>query len=1252
MTIISESEKSLIKKIKNTSLKESLTSIRKSTEAIWANDAPKIIKGFTDHGIDHCNRLIKFASQLIETKKGNPLIDEEIYLIIASIYLHDIGMQCDVCKFPDIKKKAIEYGANFNIEFNSIDSNQYSLNEQKEIRKNHQFLTAAWINYAHHNKGTALDSSIKTIPNELIEDLIDICMFHSTLDILKCKLNFEIIKQGRKQFIAAIVRLSDELDIDKYRISIETVKNFSMDSSNAFFWWIHRSMNIEIKDNNINFTISLHPDDYKSFADLIKEKHINELIEKNKTLIQILNNNDLPIIINSNSDVKEYEFSEKFPDEISKFILAMQNKNDISLQNNISESSDQNSNRIIESNEIIINILFPNPVDKDSFFKIDTILKLFENYKITVKPDYLNIKSLRNIETGYLFIFTKSVKGNILIEDEYLKSKYISINDLVANIFEETKGIIIFSNDSPNINNLITSLPISFVIEKDKYKFYNRIGNFCFSFFKQLKFENDNIVLNSLKFKFPQKTTGSFSSYKRYSNESLVSRNIDQKILTHFIGRKTDIEVIIRKIIDLEFEKEILTIKGTGGIGKTTTICKVALELAHRKIFNEVSFISCQSILSYENFEYQISKCFNLDSSVELESQISSSYNDKKKLLILDNFETILNIEECEKAINLVSFLCEYSMIVVTSRQLLNLDFETFYELRNMTSEEGTLLFKEFYKKNLNEKEEAFLRKEIIDELLNNNPLAIKLIAKGTLPSKDLSKLRDELKDDIFSNEDIEKIFEKPEDINIEKSKSLYYSIKYSYDKLSAKEKLTFEILSLFPDGIHCDNLKLFSKNKSTNTTIGNIEIKSLLDKSLLEDSNGFLKLQPIINRFSDAQFKKNKLDILEEYYTECYNYNSFFNELYNRNTDFKSSFTLRLHDNITNNYLKCLEFIDLVNDKKENLIAFIENISNVFTTTNQTKDFIKILRDKKDYFNDIKDGCLAIELIILSTIYYTKEFDQVFAAIEKLVSLKDISKYIKLDSKKEFTKINSVIYINSGSIYDCQGYSLELLKLKIKHKLYNISMEAELYRVGFLKLAYEVSNLNFNKKFFNYEISLANNLLKLDEIENYINQLYKKDTLEIIQANYTKLKLSRNNNKIDTKKFIITNPYTKGLINLMNAIQEENVEKKTFFFNEALIYLKNIKFFYLEALLMYSMFLKEHNPINSKKMLELGFKISKKYQFMYLHYNFSKELGLIKDNFDENKLYDLFDINKNEFNEYLKEYKKIRKQVPVRAAK
>jgi len=66
----------------------------------------------------------------------------------------------------------------------------------------------------------------------------------------------------------------------------------------------------------------------------------------------------------------------------------------------------------------------------------------------------------------------------------------------------------------------------------------------------------------------------------------------------------------------MRYENKLLTIKGSGGIGKTSIISKLGIELAERGYFEKgIFFVTCNPIQSFENFEFEISQCFNLTSS-------------------------------------------------------------------------------------------------------------------------------------------------------------------------------------------------------------------------------------------------------------------------------------------------------------------------------------------------------------------------------------------------------------------------------------------------------------------------------------------------------------------------------------------------------------------------------------------------------------------------------------------------------------
>jgi len=322
MANFTEIEEELIGRISNQNnrLKTNLAKIREVMEDLWSSDPVRIIQHFTDHGIKHSERIVRYACQILDTNNEIGLSDQEIYLLLSGIYLHDIGMQCDVAKLADIKTKAEEFGAKFNIEFKLCDGN-YSKEMQKAIRKNHQILTAAWIDYSNRTGESVLGPAAKEIDPRLVNDLIDICKYHSTFSINDCPIYSTYYPTERKQLIAALLRFADELDIEANRVTLETAKNFSIEPDNGVFWWMHNRTDIHfITANMIQITIQLHPNDRANYGSLIQEVFIDEFRKKNEPVVDILCRNGFPIHISSDSKVIENDRLGLLPRDIVQAI--------------------------------------------------------------------------------------------------------------------------------------------------------------------------------------------------------------------------------------------------------------------------------------------------------------------------------------------------------------------------------------------------------------------------------------------------------------------------------------------------------------------------------------------------------------------------------------------------------------------------------------------------------------------------------------------------------------------------------------------------------------------------------------------------------------------------------------------------------------------------------------------------------------------------------------------------------------------
>ena len=76
-------------KLKNRDFVTCISNVEHNMRKFWV---PTIFHNYTDHGYDHSQRIITYIEALLD---GNPnlLNPKERFILLASIYLHDVGMQ-------------------------------------------------------------------------------------------------------------------------------------------------------------------------------------------------------------------------------------------------------------------------------------------------------------------------------------------------------------------------------------------------------------------------------------------------------------------------------------------------------------------------------------------------------------------------------------------------------------------------------------------------------------------------------------------------------------------------------------------------------------------------------------------------------------------------------------------------------------------------------------------------------------------------------------------------------------------------------------------------------------------------------------------------------------------------------------------------------------------------------------------------------------------------------------------------------
>lgn len=155
------------------------------------------------------------------------------------------------------------------------------------------------------------------------------------------------------------------------------------------------------------------------------------------------------------------------------------------------------------------------------------------------------------------------------------------------------------------------------------------------------------------------------------------STNHPPILLTHFVGRKADLERMVELILNPSVR--LITIMGTGGVGKTRLAIELA-HLVHDQFQHGTVFIALAQLSTVDELLPALAENLGvqLPPGGDLQEAVLEHLASKQILLVLDNFEHLV-----EEAVLLCDILVAAPRIkvLVTSREKLNLEAETLYHL-------------------------------------------------------------------------------------------------------------------------------------------------------------------------------------------------------------------------------------------------------------------------------------------------------------------------------------------------------------------------------------------------------------------------------------------------------------------------------------------------------------------------------------------------------------------------------------------
>lgn len=215
-----------ILKTENNSLYTDLQSIIK--EASLVLNSGRFLH-FTDHSISHSERILRQLDSLTKDLMSteNRLNEYELFVLITSVYLHDIGMQFDNIDILD--KELAEKIKNSN-------PDEFINN----IRKYHATISKNWI-----LESINCNKSFRKIyfGNERLGEFISEIVESHTIDLKKELSRYESKYFGDKEIrlnlLACLLSLGDVLDLDHRRVDFERLKHIKLDEESKIHWYKH-----------------------------------------------------------------------------------------------------------------------------------------------------------------------------------------------------------------------------------------------------------------------------------------------------------------------------------------------------------------------------------------------------------------------------------------------------------------------------------------------------------------------------------------------------------------------------------------------------------------------------------------------------------------------------------------------------------------------------------------------------------------------------------------------------------------------------------------------------------------------------------------------------------------------------------------------------------------------------------------------------------------------------------------------------
>lgn len=266
-------------KVADTNLKQDLLKVKDFCREVWSDAKP--LFWYTGHDCSHSEEIINLLNQIID-RESLLRNEQEAYILLASAYLHDIGMQ-------DAKYKDIPVSVHTEI-------------EHEEIRKRHAEASYEIIRSICADAIKRDGFHPPRIDEQYVPIIAHVSKGHSGSFFDEVVSEFENnpatpdSRKVRGELLTALLMIADELDLQCKRVKYDELAKYDISPYTKVHWFKHHYVEYVAVENSIIQINLKFPQDATDYKDMIKELIETKLIEQIGRVNEVFKRMNFPVI--------------------------------------------------------------------------------------------------------------------------------------------------------------------------------------------------------------------------------------------------------------------------------------------------------------------------------------------------------------------------------------------------------------------------------------------------------------------------------------------------------------------------------------------------------------------------------------------------------------------------------------------------------------------------------------------------------------------------------------------------------------------------------------------------------------------------------------------------------------------------------------------------------------------------------------------------------------------------------------------